>query len=148
MTQEFRKRNEMFIEDLRGKYLKLTKKYPWLIQFAKYLLIGGGTAAVEFVLFAVLSGIIPISPANVIAVTLATVGNFLLNGRWAFRQTRNIRRSAVLYLILFGLNLLFSTLTIKFLVEAFGVSKALAKLGTMVCIVCWNFILYRKVVFA
>ncbi|MCL1792063.1 MAG: GtrA family protein [Peptococcaceae bacterium] len=131
----------------KWKVTELTNKYPWLVQFGKYVVIGGGTAAVELALFAILSSVIPISPANVIAVTLATVGNFLLNGRWAFRQARNLWRSAVLYLILFGLNLLFSTLTIYFLVEVFGVSKVLAKLGTMACIVCWNFVLYRKVVF-
>lgn len=125
----------------------LTDKYPWLIQFGKYILIGGGTAALELLLFTLLSRVLPIPPANFVATTVATIGNFLVNGRFAFRQVKRIRRSAVLYVILYALNQLFSTLTIGWLVNSFGISASLAKLGTMVCIVLWNFILYRKVVF-
>jgi len=125
----------------------LTDKYPRLVQFGKYILIGGSTAALEFLLFMLLSYTLSITLTNIIAVTIATISNFLLNGKFAFCQSSRIWRSAILYMSLFFLNLLFSTLAIGLLVSSFGIPKALAKLSTMLCIVLWNFILYRKIVF-
>ena len=52
----------------------------------------------------------------------------------------------MLYLVLFAFNTTFSTLAITWLVSL-GLHSAVAKLMTMVCIVMWNFVLYRKVIF-
>ena len=113
-----------------------------------YLLIGAGTALLELGLFQLLFLIVglPVEASNIIAVVVATACNFALNGTVTFKGSTNLIRSIVLYALLFLFNTAFSTLVIAWLVDI-GVTSLFAKLATMVCIVCWNFVLYRKVVF-
>ena len=117
-------------------------------QIAIYLLVGGGTALLEVTLFQFLYLFTPLgaSLANVIAVVTSTACNFALNGTVTFRASSNLARSALLYLLLFTLKTVFSTVVISFAVEA-GAPALIAKLATMACIVTWNYFLYRKVVF-
>ena len=113
-----------------------------------YLLAGGGSALLELVLFQGLYQLagLPIEPSNVIAVVTATALNFLVNRNVTFKSTSNPVRSLALYVLLFAFNTTFSTLAIRALVDV-GWPSLVAKLATMVCIVLWNFVLYRKVVF-
>lgn len=118
-------------------------------QVLTYLLVGGSTALLELVLFQLLFQFSGLGPAlsNIIAVVVSTACNFLLNGFVTFQSSSNLTRSIVLYLALFLFNLWFSTTVITLLIDV-GCLPVLAKLATMVCIVCWNFVLYKKVVFA
>lgn len=114
----------------------------------RYLLVGGGTALLEMVLFIyfVYAFGCDLSISNVSAVFVATVTNFFLNKNYSFHSTRKFWFSALLYVLLFFFNLSFSTLVIEWAAIR-GFSPVLAKLFTMVCIVIWNYVLYRKVVF-
>lgn len=114
----------------------------------KYLFVGGSSALLELILFQafyVLFGW-QIAIANVIAVVLATSYNFVLNRTWSFGQNGNTLRSVILYLLLFAFNTTFSTTAISLLVSQ-GLPSLIAKLLTQVCIVLWNYVLYRKVIF-
>ncbi|MGI6220706.1 MAG: GtrA family protein [Coriobacteriales bacterium] len=117
-------------------------------QGLRYLLVGGSSALIELALFHLLHSVLTlaVAPSNITAIVVATACNFLLNRSLAFKSTSNPVRSLVLYLILFAVNMTFSTLVIGAL-EPMGVPATLAKLGTMCCIVIWNFVLYRKVIF-
>ena len=119
-----------------------------LFQAIKYLVVGGSSAAIELVLFQLLSAVfaIPLAAANVTAVVVSTVFNFLVNRNVTFKSTSNPLRSLVLYLLLFALNTTFSTVVISFL-AAQGVYPLVAKVCTMACIVLWNFVLYKKIIF-
>ena len=119
-----------------------------LFQAIKYLVVGGSSAVIELVLFQLLSAVfaIPLAAANVVAVVVSTVFNFLVNRNVTFKSTSNPLRSLVLYLILFALNTTFSTVAIS-LLAAHGVYPLVAKVCTMACIVLWNFVLYKKVIF-
>ncbi len=120
---------------------------PLLRQGIAYVAVGVGTALLELVLFELLLWLgVALAPANICAVCVATVVNFALNGTVAFKGSTSFARSLVLYLLLFALNTAFSTFTIGWLVDA-GMASYIAKGLTMVCIVLWNFVLYRKVVF-
>ena len=117
-------------------------------QASKYLGVGAGTALLELALFWLLSSPLhlDVAIANVIAVVVATVTNFLLNRSVTFASTSNPARSAVLYALLFAFNTAFSTITISYF-ASLGAPAIVVKVITMACIVCWNFVLYRKVVF-
>lgn len=119
-----------------------------LFQAIKYLVVGGSSAVIELVLFQLLSAAfaIPLAAANVTAVVVSTVFNFLVNRNVTFKSTSNPLRSLVLYLLLFALNTTFSTAVIS-LLAAQGVYPLVAKVCTMACIVLWNFVLYKKVIF-
>lgn len=126
---------------------KLDKKR--IVQILTYLAVGGGTALLELIIFSVLYYALALDPAisNIIAVLIATATNFLLNGTVTFRGSSNLLRSVILYILLFLFNTCFSTATISYFVNA-GLPALGVKLFTMVCIVIWNYVLYKRVVFA
>lgn len=113
-----------------------------------YLFVGVTSALIELVLFQALYqfGVLGVELANIVAVVVSTTYNFTLNGRVTFQAQGNKAWCLVKYLILFAFNTTFTTVTIAWLVGA-GVSSLVAKLATMCCVVLWNFVLYRKVVF-
>ena len=113
-----------------------------------YLFIGGASALIEFVLFQVLYSLfdVGVAPANIIAVVVATVFNFLMNRNVTFKSTSNPVRSLVLYLLLFAANLALSTWAIAAMIGV-GVHSAVAKIITQVAIATWNFFIYRKFIF-
>lgn len=117
-------------------------------QIVAYLLVGAGTALFELLVFTILFHRLGLSVAisNVTAVVLATALNFILNGTVTFKGSSNLLRSVFLYCLLFAFNTIFSTLTIGFLVSL-GVPGVVSKFFTMICIVIWNFFLYKRVVF-
>ena len=113
-----------------------------------YLAVGGASALLELCLFQGLYSFSPlgIELSNVVAVVVATAFNFLLNRTVTFKSTSSPVRSLVLYLLLFSFNLVFTTLAIRWMVSL-GVHSAVAKVVTQCCVVAWNFMLYRKVIF-
>lgn len=117
-------------------------------QIVRYAFVGGASAAFELVVFQALYALadMGIAPSNIIALVASTAVNFTMNRSLAFKSSANPTRSLVLYLVLFAFNTTFSTLAITWLVSL-GLHSAVAKLMTMVCIVMWNFVLYRKVIF-
>jgi putative flippase GtrA len=119
-----------------------------LAQGVRYVLVGGSSAALELVIFWVASNPfqLDVKVANVIAVLIATVANFAMNRQWTFKSSSHWLRSAILYVTLWTLNLVFTTSVIAF-ADANGFNATLAKIGTMAVVTLWNFWLFRKVVF-
>lgn len=119
-----------------------------LIRIAKYLFVGGSSALMELLLFQVLLSVIclPVVPSNLTAIAVSTVYNFLLNRAWSFQQKGWTWRSVVLYILLFCFNSVFSSAFI-FVLSSMDVVPVVAKLISMACIVCWNYILYKRVIF-
>lgn len=117
-------------------------------QILAYLIVGGGTALFELVLFSFFYRVVGVNVvwSNIIAVLMATAANFFLNGTVAFRGSTNLARSIVLYSLLFVANTIFSTFVIS-AAASMHVKAEIAKLIAMACIVLWNFFLYRRVVF-
>ncbi|MCL2756660.1 MAG: GtrA family protein [Coriobacteriia bacterium] len=126
-------------------------------QGSRYLIVGFSSVAIELTLFWLLYELIgyktalsfvglSLVPSNVIAILVATLYNFIMSRKWTFQSTSSLPRSITLYLILFVFNQVFSSTVIVLLVDV-GVHSMLAKVITIACIVCWNFVLYRTVVF-
>lgn len=116
-------------------------------RFIKYLIVGGSSALLEVIIFSFLRILsFDLSLANIVAVATATLYNFFLNRGWSFAAGSKLKRSFLLYLILFFFNLAFSTTAIQVIVSL-GFIEVLAKLLTMVLITIWNYVLYRKVIF-
>jgi len=124
------------------------QKNSFLKQGLRYVIVGTSSFALEFLLFAVLheAASLHVVLSNVLALTGAAVYNFIMSRSWTFKSTSSLLRSVILYLLLFFWNQFFSSWVIVFLMEQ-GLNAMIAKIITMAIIVCWNFILYRKVVF-
>ncbi|MCL1916829.1 MAG: GtrA family protein [Peptococcaceae bacterium] len=142
----------------------LLKEHPKIEQFCRYVLIGMSLVVIELVLFVSLSFVLKgmlnwsmpdeetanttaIAIANFMAIAAGAAMGFWLNGKFTFRKASCLGRSVLLYILLFLFNNVFSTLTIGFLMSSFGLAEFVAKICTMPCIVLWNFVLYRKVIF-
>ncbi len=117
-------------------------------QALRYGAVGITSAAIELVIFQVLSAVVHVALAwsNIIAVVLSTTFNFIASRKLTFKSTANPVRSLVLYLLLFAFNTTFTTTGIS-LLSSWGVYPLLAKIATMACVVLWNFVLYKKVIF-
>ena len=117
-------------------------------QAAAYLAIGGATALLELGIFQGLITLLgaDVVIANIIALIISTATNFCLNGFVNFKMTSNPIIAAIKYLLLFGANTAFSTLTIKFFSDL-GAIPLVVKIITMAMMTTWNFILYKKVIF-
>ena len=117
-------------------------------QLIAYLAIGGGTALLELCIFQAQITFLgaDVAIANIIALVVSTTTNFCLNGFVNFKMTSNPLMAAIKYLLLFAINMTFSTFTIKFFSDL-GITPIVVKLITMVMMTTWNFYLYKKVVF-
>ena len=113
-----------------------------------YIFAGVSAALIELALFTVLNSFtgLGIASANIISVVVATAYNFTLNRSVTFKSTSNPARSAVLYTMLFAINLAITTFAIGALTEA-GLQAPVAKLIMQVCVAVWNFVLYKRVIF-
>ena len=117
-------------------------------QGARYLIVGFSSAGIELGLFFLLYEIfnVDVVVSNVIALALATFFNFYMSRVWTFKTSSSLLRMLTLYLLLFTWNQVFSSWTILWLI-GMGAPAMLAKVITMGLIMCWNFVLYRKVIF-
>lgn len=126
---------------------KIVENKDSVIQFSKYIIIGGTSALCELILFTIFQlGGIGIFISNISSVIIATSINYLLNKFWAFKSQKGSIKSLVLYISLFIFNIAFSSQFIIILSNA-GIKSIVAKLISMILITCWNFVLYKKVVF-
>lgn len=138
----------LVLRDYDVLFVFVREKYQTLKQAILYLLVGGSSALIELVLFYTLSDVFSASLtlSNVAAVIIATAFNFIVNGTVTFKSASSLSRSVILYLILFCFNTIFSTVVINYL-ASMGLPAIFAKIITMACIVLWNFVLYKKVIF-
>ena len=119
-----------------------------IIRILKYLFVGGSSALVELILFQLLFSFAGFSlvTANLTAIVVSTIYNFLLNRSWSFGQKQWSFRSVVLYIALFCFNSVFSSVFIS-VVSSIGVIPIVSKIISMACIVLWNYVLYKRVIF-
>ncbi len=128
-------------------FKKIIESKNSIIQFSKYIIIGGLSALCELLLFTVFEVLgISIFISNLSSVIIATIINYLLNKLWAFKSQKGSVKSLVLYISLFVFNITFSSQFIIFLSNS-GVKSIVAKLISMILITCWNFVLYKKLIF-
>jgi putative flippase GtrA len=76
--------------------------------------------------------------------------SFTINRSWVFgknAQRKNLARQVTEYIALIIFNLLFTIWAVSFLNDH-GIKPSIGKLGVMALIMCWNYALFRWVIFA
>lgn len=73
--------------------------------------------------------------------------NFFLNKYWSFKNKSLPHRQMVRYLTLMGANYLFSVGAMKLAHDVWGFDYRLVRLGTIIVMVSWNFLLYKHWVY-
>ena len=119
-------------------------------QFIRYTAVGILSFLTEYILFLLIYKKFEIwyAASSVIVYFIVFWLNFLLNRHWTFNSTRRPARQLLFYFILFSLNALMGTGMIVFLSDVAGIAPVLSKALIMLVIVPWNFILYKKVIYA
>lgn len=113
-----------------------------------YVFAGASAAIIEVAIFAFLHFFIelPIEASNIVAILTATGYNFLFNRNVSFKSSSSVTAGLVKYILLFLANMAFST-SILSLAAQHDIPIMPIKLMSMICIMLWNYVLYRKVVF-
>ena len=118
-------------------------------QLARYLVTGFGSAAIELSLLYIFKDILklPVIAANSAALSIVFWFNFLVNRLWSFRSRSDIRKQLLMYAVLFIFNLGVSDLIMYVLTSGLTLHYLVAKVFAIGAVVCWNFILYKKVIY-
>lgn len=118
-------------------------------QAVRYVITGLCSAAIEFALLFIFRDVIGFSVlvSNSAALSIVFWFNFLMNRLWSFKSRKKLGRQLVLYLALFVFNLVASDLIMHLLTDRLSMQYLLAKVFAIGAVVCWNFILYRKVIY-
>lgn len=85
--------------------------------------------------------------ANAIAYVVVFWFNFLVNRIWSFKSKVNIFKQLRQYGALFIFNLIAISALMWFLTDKIGIISKISKILVMGLVVCWNFILYKKVIY-
>ena len=117
-------------------------------KFIKYVISGGFAALFEFVTFSILhwmkSDLLICQCISYIAGLLVS---FSLNKIWVFKSKSKALRQLFQYVLLAIINLLLTSIIISILVDNLKINGYIAKIIVMGCVVAWNFILYKLVIF-
>lgn len=117
----------------------------------KYIVVGVGSLAVDYVALLFLYRIINVdlALATFVSFLMGLTVNFVLNKFWAFQakndKMNNIFQTAT-YLLLVAFNSLFTVIAVVRL-EAIDIPPEISKPLSVVMITLWNYVLYKKVIF-
>lgn len=116
----------------------------------RFLLSGGSAAVVEIMVFTAIVYVVndwSILFAQSVSFTCGLVVSYILNRKWVFRSTGSHRSEFTRYVLLATLNLVLSNYLIMLIISV-GAHKIIAKLITMVLVAGWNYIIFRRFIFA
>lgn len=117
----------------------------------RYLIVGSLAFLTEYCTFLLLyKGLsVQVYVANSLSFCCGLFVSFFLNRLWTFKSDLFQRRGPhqfMMYSALAGMNLLLTNVIIGML-RSFGVTPLLGKIAAMVCIACWNFFIFKLVIF-
>lgn len=131
-----------------------------LMQFVKYVTVGFSSFCGEYLLFNLIynvsknktftAGVFSFTGsmlANTVSIFIAFWFCFVLNRIWSFKSKGNIYRQLIYYSILFVVNLFISNTIIHQFEVWFMISPRISKLFAMGAIVCWNFLIYKFIIY-
>lgn len=121
------------------------------LKIARYFLVGGAAAGVDFVLFAVLVkgfGIGWLS-AGTFSFCIATIANYLLSIRHVFQSGARFGKSHELMLVFIvsAVGLVTNQVVLALLVEGQGVDVLLSKVAATGSVFFWNYGARRHFIF-
>jgi len=86
--------------------------------------------------------------ANSLSFSCGLVISFTLNKLWVFKAEGNGKGQFGMYLLLALVNLCISNAILWLTVKQLGVPALIAKIGTMLVIAGWNYLIFSRLIFA
>ena len=129
-------------ETPRRRWVRGQSRDP-VVQFARYVVVGGGAFVVDFGTLALLNKLAGLNYlwSAGISFSLGLVVNYLVAVRWVFADRRVQRRSVELavYALVGVVGLLLNQLTIWVLTAGVGLDPLVSKLAAGAVVLLWNF---------
>lgn len=119
-------------------------------QLTRYLITGFTAFGIEYALYVLLFKIVGFDYilASMVVYALVFGFSFMVNRKWSFESTGDIKRQSFLYLMLFLFNLVVSNVfLLKFFTETLGINALISPFLKMACVVCWNFLAYKYIIY-
>lgn len=118
-------------------------------QFVRYLITGGTAFVAEYAMYQVLYRFLGVDYAvsSVIVYSALFVITFVATRRWTFESRGNAKRQLLLYFLLFAFNVFVGNYLMMRAFVGMGMSKDIAPFFKTAIITCWNFILYKFVIY-
>ena len=117
-------------------------------QFLRYLVSGGGAAALELSSYKLMlmGGVWYLAAAS-ISAGIGLVSAFTFHKYFVFKKKENTRSHVIRYVILQGFNAIAQVTFVFIFVEFFSIDEFIAKILGIGVVVSWNFFLYKFFVY-
>lgn len=115
----------------------------------RYVIVGGVVFILDYSFNWLLIEVVGVNYLMVgyIVAPITLVTNFFLHRVWSFRDIRSnkgkVRRQSIRYIILVGFNMLANMLLMYLFYGVLGLPLLLARMGSIITMVLWNFPVYR-----
>ncbi|MFH1286650.1 MAG: GtrA family protein [Candidatus Magasanikbacteria bacterium] len=118
---------------------------PHRRQFAKYSIVGVSGFVIDLGLLILVKETFLLNPTLAVVLTqiVVLVYNFVLNKFWTFRNKDIPHKQLIRYAVLASFNYLLGVLVMYIFNEIFDFDYRLVRLGTVMAMVLWNFLLYK-----
>lgn len=117
----------------------------------RFLVSGGTSACVEYGSFTALIYFFhtAVYIAQPISFCCGLVTSYLLNKFWVFSVASKSakKKEFILFIALGVTNLLVTTGMVQVMVDNIHLNEFIAKIIIMLCVACWNFIIFKKLIF-
>jgi putative flippase GtrA len=119
---------------------------------SRFFLVGLSAFGIDYIvlLFLYYALGVNLEVSTAIGFIIGFAVSFTANKQWVFgkaRQKKNLPRQITEYILLLSFNFIFTVWTVS-LLNSHGIKPAIGKLMVMALIMCWNYALFRWVIFA
>jgi putative flippase GtrA len=117
--------------------------------FVRYVVIGGTSFAIDFLLLVALHGGLGVNVLLAASVSYwaSIIFNFFANRFWTFEATeQSIMKHVTAYLLLLAANYLF-TIAIIAIGQQLNIHYTVAKVIAVIIQMAWTYLVYKKVIF-
>ena len=127
---------------------RLTKET--LAQLSRYLITGFTAFGIEYALYVLLLKGLGwhYVLSSVIVYALVFWFSFIINRIWSFKSKGDMKKQVIQYSLLFFFNLMVANVILMtFFIDIVGISPLVSPFLKMACVVCWNFLIYKYIIY-
>ncbi len=132
------------------KVIEFVKKML-AIQVVKYLITGGTTFSIDFIVLVLLHGVLDVNLvlAATVSYWLSIIFNFTVNRLWTFnaKEKSDLAKHAILYSAILGFNYAFTVLFIVFATHVVKLPYTVAKVFAVALQITWTYPIYKRFIF-
>lgn len=138
---------------VKNPFKRREKLIALTFQVMRYGISGVIAALFDYGAFVLLNYVgMPLFFATAASLITGLIVGFIFNKEWAFKTQsntsgHNLMWQFLLYVVLVAFNTIFAYWFISTTRQTLGISLYLAKILSMLIIVLWNFLIYKKVIF-